>query len=111
MKIQYDLKRRSDFYIWKVVVPMLLVVLMSWSVFWIDPVNIGAQLIYNGDETESFGAPLDSFVVVNVRAGYDISETIEVFARIDNLFDEDYFDNSGFNTVPLSAFGGVRVRF
>ena len=44
MEIQYNLKRRSDFYIWKVVVPMLLVVLMSWSVFWIDPVNIGAQL-------------------------------------------------------------------
>lgn len=73
--------------------------------------NLGAQLIYNGDETESFGAPLDSFVVVNIRADYDISEQIEVFARIDNLFDEDYFDNSGFNTAPLSAYGGFRVRF
>ncbi len=40
----YSLKRISEFYIWKVVFPMVLVVLMSWSVFWIDPKNISAQL-------------------------------------------------------------------
>jgi len=82
---------------------------VSWSAT--DKLNINAQFIYNGDETESFGAPLDSFVVVNLRADYDITDRIEIYARIDNLFDEDYFDNSGFNTAPLSAFGGVRVRF
>ncbi|MCA6075444.1 hypothetical protein [Fulvivirga sedimenti] len=40
----YSLVRISEFYIWKVVFPMVLVVLMSWSVFWIDPKNISAQL-------------------------------------------------------------------
>jgi hypothetical protein len=43
-EVTYGLSRRSDFFIWKVIVPMVLVVLMSWSVFWIDPKNIGAQL-------------------------------------------------------------------
>ena len=40
----YSLKRNPEFFIWKVVVPLVLVVFMSWSVFWIDPRNISAQL-------------------------------------------------------------------
>ena len=37
-------KRRAGYYIWKVMVPLFIVVLMSWTVFWIDPVKIEAQL-------------------------------------------------------------------
>jgi hypothetical protein len=43
-EVTYELTRRSAFFVWKVIVPMVLVVLMSWSVFCIDPKNIGAQL-------------------------------------------------------------------
>ena len=38
------IKRKSGFYVWKVIVPLSLVVMMSWSVFWIDAKNIAAQL-------------------------------------------------------------------
>ena len=37
-------KRQTGYYIWKVIFPLLLVVFMSWTVFWVDPVHIGAQL-------------------------------------------------------------------
>ncbi|MEM9705293.1 MAG: TonB-dependent receptor [Pseudomonadota bacterium] len=73
--------------------------------------RLGAQVIYNGDETESFGAPLESFVLLNLRGEYDLNDAFTVFARLDNATDTDYFDNSGFNTAPISAFGGVRARF
>ena len=36
--------RDVRFYHWKVVLPIVLIVMMSWSVFWIDPKQIGPQL-------------------------------------------------------------------
>lgn len=42
----YDLsaQRQLGFYVWKVLVPLTLIVFMSYAVFWIDPANIGAQI-------------------------------------------------------------------
>jgi len=37
-------ERRSAFYIWKVILPLMLIVFMSWAVFWIDPAQLGAQI-------------------------------------------------------------------
>ena len=37
-------KRKSGYYIWKVIVPLMLIVFMSWTVFWIDPSNLGPQI-------------------------------------------------------------------
>jgi hypothetical protein len=38
------LKRGSGYFIWKVVLPLCLIVAMSWAVFWIDPRELGSQL-------------------------------------------------------------------
>jgi hypothetical protein len=37
-------KRRSGFFIWKVIVPLMLIVFMSWTVFWINPSQVGPQI-------------------------------------------------------------------
>jgi len=36
--------RHGDYYIYKFVFPLCLIIMMSWSVFWIDPGNLGPQL-------------------------------------------------------------------
>lgn len=36
--------RKSQFYVWKILVPLTLIVMMSWVVFWINPVRFGPQL-------------------------------------------------------------------
>jgi hypothetical protein len=43
---QYKLKaeRHIFFYIWKVIVPLFIIVLMSWAIFFIDPQQVGPQL-------------------------------------------------------------------
>jgi len=41
-------KRDIDFYFWKVMVLLGLIVCMSWSVFWISPVHRAAQLSMSG---------------------------------------------------------------
>jgi hypothetical protein len=37
-------KRRSDFYIWKVMLPLLLMVILSWSVFWVEARDLSNQV-------------------------------------------------------------------
>jgi len=44
MVFEFQAKRRTGYYIWKVIVPLVLIVFMSWTVFWISAENIGAQI-------------------------------------------------------------------
>jgi hypothetical protein len=37
-------ERRSGYYIWKVILPLMLIVFMSWTVFWINPSQVGPQI-------------------------------------------------------------------
>lgn len=75
-----------------------------------ERLSLGAGVTWNGRENNSFG-PVDASVVLDLRAAYALTETLEVFARIENASDTDYQDNFGFTTAPVSAFGGVRARF
>ncbi len=38
------LKRKHGFYIWKVFLPLLLIVGMSWTLFWLEPQNVNVSL-------------------------------------------------------------------
>ena len=42
MKI--EAKRAPAHYVRKVILPLILIVMMSWAVFWIDPTNAGSQI-------------------------------------------------------------------
>jgi len=41
---EFHVERHSAFYVWKVLLPLVLIVLMSWTVFLIDPNQIGPQI-------------------------------------------------------------------
>jgi hypothetical protein len=48
MASAYDLRisanRQRHFYVWKIIVPLCLIVFMSWTVFWINPGQFGPQI-------------------------------------------------------------------
>ncbi len=54
---------------------------------------------------------LSNFWLVDLTASYDVSESVDVFVRMNNLLDEDYEQVYGFNTDGRSAFVGVRANF
>jgi len=41
---EFTASRNVEHYILKVILPLILIVVMSWAVFWTDPVNASAQL-------------------------------------------------------------------
>ena len=45
-RVDYRLqvKRHTGYYLWKILVPLCLIVVMSWAVFWIDPTELAAQV-------------------------------------------------------------------
>jgi hypothetical protein len=41
---EFEVHRHTGYYVWKVMLPLVLIVFMSWIVFWIDPSEFGPQL-------------------------------------------------------------------
>jgi vitamin B12 transporter len=54
---------------------------------------------------------LDDYILVNLAASFDIYDYLTIFGRIENLFDEEYYESYGYGTPGLSAYGGVKINF
>jgi vitamin B12 transporter len=53
----------------------------------------------------------DDYVVVNLPVSFKLRDDMEIFGRIENLFDRDYQEVLGFNAPGISAYGGVKISF
>jgi len=40
---EFTASRNAQHYVWKVILPLVLIVMMSWAVFWIDPVTSNSR--------------------------------------------------------------------
>jgi vitamin B12 transporter len=54
---------------------------------------------------------LDSYTVVNLSAAYDVLAWLQVYGRIDNLFDEFYEEAWSYATPGISGYLGVRLKY
>ncbi|MBL4801497.1 MAG: TonB-dependent receptor [Emcibacter sp.] len=83
---------------------------IAWQAM--EGLNLTASLTYNGKELpRNFSAGVDGWVRADLRASYDITEQVSVYGRIDNLFDKEYQQVSGYGTPDRSAFVGIRGKF
>jgi len=78
--------------------------------------RVFGEVVFNGKMVDTdFAAyqrvTLDAYTVVNVGASYRISEHLEAFGRVENLFDEKYQEVLGYNTPGRTAFLGMRGNF
>ena len=100
----------------------------AWNLA-VETVVASSRVLF-GDEGND-QAELDGYGVANLRSSYRLGENLELFVRVDNLFDAEYTtfgvlaeleidlhevpDASGpwfvAPGVPRSAFAGVRFRF
>lgn len=54
---------------------------------------------------------LDDYALMNLTVSYDLSDNIEIFSRIENLFDEDYVEVVNYNVSGAALYGGMRLKF
>lgn len=79
--------------------------------------NVGVQ--YNGKQTdfafdEFFSrsiVELEDYTLLNIAASYQIVEQVELFARLENLLDEDYQEVYSYASQGIAGYGGIRMSF
>ena len=76
-----------------------------------ERLRLTARARYRSRNAATFGGETASFVVWDLLGRYDLSERIEVFGRIVNLFDADYQYEWGMNAYDRSVFAGVRLQY
>jgi len=65
---------------------------------------------YNGEEQDPNGV-VPSWTRIDLAGRYSMSDSVEVYARIENLLDEQYQQIIGFGTPGLSGHVGARLSF
>ncbi|MCH8685729.1 TonB-dependent receptor plug domain-containing protein [Pedomonas mirosovicensis] len=78
-----------------------------------EKLNFSASLTLTGDSYDSAGEVnrLEGYTLVDLRAGYAILPGLEVYGRVDNVFDADYEVVSGYGTLGRGAFIGLSARY
>ncbi len=74
--------------------------------------NLSGNLLlrYNGEEQDPNGV-VPSWTRVDLAGQYALTETVELYSRIENVFDRDYQQVIGYGTPGRSAYVGARLRF
>ena len=74
--------------------------------------RLGADLRISGPSFDNAAnsVKLDGYEVLDLRAAFDIGTSLQLFGRVENVFDTDYRVVSGYNTPGRGAFAGIRAR-
>lgn len=52
---------------------------------------------------------LGGYALVDLAASYKLTDTVEMFSRVENLFDQEYEEVLGYGTLGCAAYGGLKV--
>ena len=80
---------------------------------WCDQANLYVQLLYVGPRLDSPYSAIDlgEYYLVNLATTYDVSPCCQLFARIDNVLDQNYEEAYGYGTPGIAFYGGTSMRW
>jgi vitamin B12 transporter len=88
---------------------------VSASYLWCKKLRTTVEAKFvNAREELNFGGPnfdIEDYAVVNLAAEYEVNSHFSIFARIENLGNEQYSEVFGFPALGRAAYGGFKVRF
>lgn len=89
---------------------------LAWQVLEKLQLNLNAE--YNGAQKDQdfsvFPARdvvLDDYTLLNLNATFQASRQLDVYARLENVLDEDYEEIYGYRAPGFGGYLGVRYRF
>jgi len=89
LRVSFTAERRTEYFIVKVIIPLVLIVMMSWVVFWIDPKEAGSQIGVSMTAMLTLiayrfavGTSLPKVSYLTRLDGFILSATILVFASL-----------------------------
>ncbi len=80
---------------------------------WAFGMETGATLTHVGTsfDNASNSRKLDGYVLADLRASFPVTDQIELYGRVENLFNAHYETATGFGTLGRAAYAGVRLRY
>lgn len=73
--------------------------------------RVGVSVLASGDREDFGGVVLDDYVVVDLTGQFRLSESLQLNARIENLFDTEYETAENFRMQERSAFVELKYRW
>jgi vitamin B12 transporter len=81
--------------------------------------NVDLGVVFNGRQADTAYTPsystyrvaLGSYTLVNLAGGYRLTDSVELTARIENLFDARYEEVYTYGTPGRTAYAGLRMTF
>jgi vitamin B12 transporter len=88
---------------------------ISASYLWFKKLRTTAEAKFvNAREELNFGGPnfdIEDYAFLNLAVEYEVNPHLTIFARIDNVTDEQYSEVFGFPALGRAAYGGAKVKF
>jgi vitamin B12 transporter len=80
--------------------------------------RLSAGLVHNGEMVDddfrggftAVKSPVEAYTLVRIAGSFQVNESVELFARVENAFDQDYEEVIGYETPGAAAYVGVRLR-
>ena len=72
---------------------------------------LGMNLRTSRDSVAVDGTDLDNYEVVDFNASYQLTQGLQVYGRIENLFDENYQEVATYRSSGAAGYAGVRYTF
>jgi vitamin B12 transporter len=83
----------------------------DWSTPWKLELGADVRLVSSSFDDARNARRLGAYEVVTLRAELPLTEAVQLYGRIENLFDEDYQTAAGYGTAGRGAYLGARARF
>jgi vitamin B12 transporter len=77
----------------------------------VEQLSLTARARYRSRNANSFGGITAPYAVMDLLASYRITDRIELYGRVVNLFDKQYQMTFGTNALDRAAYGGIRVSY
>lgn len=76
-------------------------------------VSFGGRYMSEAFDFDFIGntVPLDDYFLLDVSGSYQLTKQVKLFARVENLTDEDYREVFGFGTPGIAAYAGATIEF
>lgn len=81
---------------------------------WSNRAACNLEVLYVGEREDAVFPniiTLDSYTVVNLAAVLPLNERLKLTGRVENLFDENYQEISGYGTPGLAGYLGAKLTF
>ena len=74
-----------------------------------EKVTLTADAVYVGERKDWGDVTLGSYTLIDLAGSFRVNKALDIFGRVQNLFDEKYEEAGGYGTPGLSAYFGIRA--